>query len=96
MADQDNSNTEYSHPSGEITLTLDLDDPEEREACIWVKANNETDARALLDKHIGWLNECLNDHDLNMFDASENNAEVSDDPTDPGFIFLIEFPPADD
>jgi hypothetical protein len=87
--------TEYVHPSNEIILHLDLADPEEREASIWVRADNETDARAILTKYEAWLNESLGKHDLSTFDAQENDAQASDDPSDPGFVFFLEFPPVD-
>lgn len=86
---------EYAHESGEIHLHLDLLDPEEREASIWVKADNEDTARELLAKYHDWLEQCLGEHDLSTFDITENDAQASDDPSDPGFVFFVEFPPAD-
>lgn len=74
-------------PDSGVEVTLDFDDPEEREMTVWVNDPNPDTAR---EKVVRGNFSSLAEFGLSLDDA----VEVGSDPVEGGTAFYFDFPPA--
>lgn len=86
---QDNS---YTSPDGKITITMDFDDPTEREAQVWFATTHPQEVLTIHNANSRWIDEVFN-----LYDVSAGDADVhGDEELEGGTAQYLEWPPADD
>lgn len=86
---------EHETPDGVVTITVDFQDPEEREAHIHVKgASSGADAEEILNRpeYAKFIGEILQPFNLDIHDGTVADEEAADD----GWSIYLDFPSQED
>lgn len=86
---------EHTTSDGKVMMSIDFQDPEEREATIWVKgAKSADEAQTILGnaKYTKFIEDILNPFDLDIMDAEVRH----EDEENGGWLVHFNFPPQED
>jgi hypothetical protein len=83
------------HESGDAVISIDFEDPEEREAHLWVRAVTEAEGKTKMEHFHSWFNDMIamhGDTELSLMDGIPDDEGMEDG----GYAVHLSFPPSED